>query len=431
MHITTLSLHDFRNIPRLELNLHHGVTVLYGPNASGKSSLLEALFFIATTRSHQVSFDREMIHWHAKHEIGTAPFCRLVANVQRTNGPLLLEVIVQLREPTAADKAAGGKSSRQRGHGEKEAQMVGHKGPTHKLVRINRKNVRAIDLVGHLRVVLFTPDDLILVEGSPSDRRRYLDTTLSQLEPRYVHTLSRYNKLIQQRNSLLRAYREHRRSSHAIEGELGYWDRELSRAAGYVLAERLRAVEQLNEIIGPRFQTIMGGEQHLTMSYWASFALDRGRESGTRAERAEEITKQMQSALRSARQEELQRGQTLIGPHRDDLTFLADGVDLGVYGSRGQKRSVALSLKLGEAELMYARSGETPILLLDDLLSELDMQRRSHILQVIRQSNQQTLITTTDLAIFDAAFLQHAHCLRVEGGRVYAVSASASSSSGS
>jgi DNA replication and repair protein RecF len=108
---------------------------------------------------------------------------------------------------------------------------------------------------------------------------------------------------------------------------------------------------------------------------------------------------------------------------------LADGVDLGVYGSRGQKRSVALSLKLGEAELMYARSGETPILLLDDLLSELDMQRRSHILQVIRQSNQQTLITTTDLAIFDAAFLQHAHCLRVEGGRVYAISASSSSGS--
>jgi DNA replication and repair protein RecF len=404
MHVTNLWLRDFRNIQQLDFSLRPGTTLLYGPNAAGKTSLLEALFYLATTRSPRLGHDRELIRWETRGEAGILPFARLAAEVQRetSHTPLLLEVVVQLKEGNETSTNDGGEH--------------GHTGTTHKQVRINRKNARAIDLVGLLRVVLFTPADLLLVEGSPNQRRRYLDITLSQIDPPYVRTLSRYNRVVQQRNSLLRAAREQRRPLRAIDSELAYWDEQLATNGGYLLSQRLHAVAELNTLVGPLFQEIAANSEPLDMSYQAGFALSTTDNTDANASTlANDIT----TALRALRRDELHRGQTLIGPHRDDIHFNVGGVNLGVYGSRGQQRSAAIALKLGETELMRARSGEHPVLLLDDILSELDMQRRAHVLRLITRSHQQTLLSATDLDDFDAAFLQQARCMRVENGHLF------------
>ncbi len=398
MHVGQLVLRDFRNYHQLDLTPAPGTTLLYGPNAAGKTSILEALYLLATTRSPRTSSDRELVRRGTVGEAGAPPFARVAASVQQASRSLQLEVLVQVRGEEVASTDERGKPQ----------------GTAQKLIRVNRKPTRALDLVGHLRVVLFTPADLILVSGAPAERRRYLDITLSQLDPHYVRTLAHYMRIVQQRNSLLRAWREQRRPMRGVDDELGYWDSELTSAGGYLLAERLRAVADLNRLVGQLYCDITGGDTPLAVAYQPSLALPAA------LSRSGQLATALRDHLHATRRDELARGQTLAGPHRDDLRFTVDGVNLGVYGSRGQQRSIALALKLAEARLMHERSGEAPVLLLDDLLSELDQHRRAHLLAVIAQPDQQTLVTATDLSDFTAAFLQQANTLRVEAGRVYA-----------
>ena len=245
--------------------------------------------------------------------------------------------------------------------------------------------------------------------------------TLSQLDGRYVRTLSHYNKVVQQRNSLLRAWRERRRPLRGAADELAFWDRELSLSGAYVLRERLRAVAELNTRIGPIFQQVTVGTQPLIASYQSSVAgLDGMVErelGGAESERA--IERAFVEHLERIRDDEIGRGQTLVGPHRDDLLLAMGRVSVGTYGSRGQQRSATLALKLGEAEFMRARAGDAPVLLLDDLLSELDAERRSHLLGALARPDQQTLVTATGMEDFDAEFLARAKKIRVEGGKLY------------
>jgi DNA replication and repair protein RecF len=391
MHVTHLTLRDFRNYDRLELGLEPGTTLLYGPNAAGKTTILESLFYLATTRSPRAGADRELVRWDAEGDIGTPPFARLLCDVRRNDGKVRLEVLVQRR----ADD---------------EGQLVN---TSIKTVRVDRKTVRALDLVGNLRVVLFTPADLALVTGAPSERRRYLDVTLSQLDGRYVRTLSHYQKVVQQRNSLLRAWRERRRPQRSAADELAFWDRELSLSGAYVLRERMAAVAELNTLIGPIFCQVTAGTKPLIAAYQSSVAALEG----TPDERM--IESAFVTHLERIRDDEIGRGQTLIGPHRDDLQLTMGGVSIGTYGSRGQQRSATLALKLGEAELMRARAGDAPVLLLDDLLSELDAERRTHLLATLARPDQQTLVTATGMEDFDAPFLERARKIRVEGARLY------------
>lgn len=390
MHVSQIALRDFRNYPRLDQPVAPGITLLYGPNAAGKTSILEALFFLATTRSPRIGADRDLVRWDAVGEAGVTPFARIVSDVQRRAGKVRLEVMVQRR----ADE---------------DGQLIN---ASTKLVRIDKRPARALDLIGHLRVVLFTPADLVLVDGAPAERRRYLDITLSQLDLHYVRTLAQYQKLVQQRNSLLRTWREGRRAPRSVDDELGYWDQELAATGGYVLAERLRAVAELNTLAGPLYCAISGTPTPLQISYQPTLRIGEHHDAGS-------LAQVFVQELRGLRREELARGQTLIGPHRDDLLFSVGAINLGRYGSRGQQRSVTLALKLGEAALMQARSGETPVLLLDDMLSELDAERRAHLLEAIVQPGQQTLITATDLSDFGSTFLRQITQLRVEQGRIY------------
>lgn len=390
MHVAHLSLRDFRNYQRLELDLSPATTLLYGPNAAGKTSLLEALFYLATTRSPRVGLDRDLVRWEAQAEAGAPPFARVAADLQRYGTLVRLEVLVQRHTDEEGQPTSGAS----------------------KLIRIDRRPARALDLVGQLRVVIFTPTDLNLVDGPPNERRRYLDITLSQLDATYVRTLAHYQKIVQQRNSLLRTWRERRRPQRTVDDELAFWDHELATSGAYLLAERLRAVADLHTLVGPLYQRISGSSDPLTIDYLPSLDLDQSLDVGS-------LEQQLTAGLHAMRADELARGQTLLGPHRDDLAFRVGRVNLGRYGSRGQQRSVALALKLAEVELMRKRAGDAPVLLLDDVLSELDAQRRAHLLEAIRRPNQQTLLSATDLSDFSVEFLAAITRLRVEEGCVY------------
>lgn len=392
MYVTYLSLRDFRNYERLDLKLEPGVTLLYGPNAAGKTTVLEAIYFLATTRSPRAGADRELVRFEAQGDIGVPPFARLMCDVVRADGRVRLEVVVQRRaEEEAATSAA----------------------PTIKTVRVDRKTVRTLDLVGNLRVVLFTPADIALVTGAPAERRRYLDVTLSQIDGRYVRTLAHYQKVVQQRNSLLRAWREGRRPLRYADDELAFWDRELAMAGAYLLRERLLAVVDLNALAGPLYCRMSGSDTPLMLTYQSSVA---GIELAADSRAIEQA---FLAHLARLRDDEIGRGQTLIGPHRDDLLIAAGGVPIGVYGSRGQQRSATLALKLGEAELMRMRTGDAPVLLLDDLLSELDAERRAHVQEVLERSDQQTIVTATGIDDFDLEFLKRTRRWRVESGHLY------------
>lgn len=392
MHVSHLNLRDFRNYERLDLALEAGPTLLYGPNAAGKTTVLEAVYFLATTRSPRAGADRELVRFEAQGDIGVPPFARLVCDVTRADGRVRLEVVVQRR---AEDETGGGS------------------GQTIKTVRVDRKAVRALDLVGNLRVVLFTPADVALVTGAPSERRRYIDVTLSQLDGRYVRTLAHYQKVVQQRNSLLRSWREGRRPLRYADDELAFWDREMAMAGAYILRERLRAVADLNQQIGPIYCRVTTSDTPLIARYQSSVA---GFEPTADAP---ELEQAFLAHLARLRDDEIGRGQTLIGPHRDDLLVSVGTLAVGTYGSRGQQRSATLALKLGEAELMRARAGEAPVLLLDDLLSELDALRRAHLLQALERPDQQTIVTATGTDEFEASFLKQARRWRVEAGRLY------------
>lgn len=380
MYVKQLALTHLRNYTRLELSLPARIHVLRGDNAQGKTNLLEALFYLATTRSPLASSERQLIQWSAADEV--IPYARAEATFVRGGQEHSLEITLVL-EPQE--------------NGARELAL-------RRKIRLDRAPRRAMDVVGQLNVVLFLPQDVALVDGAPGERRRWLDITLCQIDPAYCRALSRYGRILTQRNALLHALQERR----AAVGELDYWDAQLCECGGTVLARRAWAVEQLNPLADGVQRTLTGDAEHLSLTYQSGVAL-QGDEAAIRAAFAR--------ALRAARREETARGVTVVGPHRDDLRFALNGVDATVYGSRGQQRTVALALKLAEVDLMAQQTGEMPVLLLDDVASELDAQRCAWLLERI-SSAQQVLLTTTDLHVLTPAFLERALLWQVAAGTV-------------
>jgi DNA replication and repair protein RecF len=400
--ITHLSLTNFRNYASLELDLPPHMMVLQGDNAQGKSNLLEAIYVLATSRSPRTYSDRELISWAALSE--EIPACRIAAGVQKTGSNLKLEVALSAK--TAASPKSDDFFSRWQPSTKGTA--------VQKRIRINGVVRHAADLIGQLNVVTFSVYDIDLVGGEPALRRRYLDITNSQIDHKYLRNLQRYNRVLWQRNQLLRQIAENKANSD----ELVFWNQQLVETGAYLIVQREHTIAALDH----RAQTIhdeLSGEQgKLSLVYFRSIDKLRGKEDSQIKETAEIFAK----ALTSARDKEIAQGISLIGPHRDDLRFFVDEVDAGVFASRGQQRTVALSLKLAEAEFMLSKTGEHPILLLDDVLSELDALRRHHLLSSAAK-HKQVIITTTDLDRFEPDFLAQASLFRVTQGRVEPVSA--------
>ena len=394
MYLRQLALTNFRNYLRFGLDLAPGVTLFQGDNGQGKSNLLEAVHVLATTRSLRATTERELVEWHAS-ERGT-PFARLEARIARAGGELHVEMIIQA-EPT--DGGANGT------------------GPAFaKSIKTNGLPTRAAQLVGQINVVLFSPEDVALAAGAPAGRRRYLDITNSQVNPAYLRALQRYNRVLVQRNQLLRQVRE-RREPRTL---LAPWNEEQVTLGSYVLEQRLKTMAGIDAVVGERYRQLSGTQQQLDIVYAPTSLPAGGRNGGERdpsLRSGAALADSFRARLAEVEPRELEQAVSLIGPHRDDFAFLLDGVDVGTYGSRGQQRLVVLALKLAEAEFMEAETGERPILLLDDVLSELDPARRAYVLERVGGLGQ-TIITTTDPADLSPSFLEQAEVFKVEAGAV-------------
>ncbi|MCC7369556.1 MAG: DNA replication/repair protein RecF [Chloroflexi bacterium] len=394
MLLRELMLVNFRNYVRLALTPGDPITVLLGDNGQGKSNVLESIYLLATTRSPRTSNDRELVHWEARRDF--IPFARLEARIHRDDGELHVEMLIK-----AESDVAGAASTAP----ESDATVPSIR-PVTKQVKVNGLPTRAVELIGQVNVVLFTPDDVALVAGAPAGRRRYLDITLSQVNRHYLRALQRYNRVLAQRNTLLRQVRERRQRPE----QLDFWNEEVVRLGAYIVEQRLETVSAINPDIARLYRELGGSQHDLALAY-RSTCLD----TPDAAADPGALTDRYAAKLRELLPREIEAGVSLIGPHRDDFAFMVDGVDLHDYGSRGQQRLGVLALKLAEALFMRARTEERPILLLDDILSELDPTRRGYVLGQAGRAGQ-TIISTTDLTDFPSAFLAQSTLFRVAGG---------------
>ncbi|HUV93577.1 MAG TPA: DNA replication/repair protein RecF [Anaerolineae bacterium] len=402
MHLKQLTLTHFRNYARLELDLPARISVFSGGNAQGKTNLLEAIYYLATTRSPLASSDRQLINWAADRE--AIPYARLEALFAREGQDHTIEMTL-VKGPQSDGDAVSKTFRRQ--------------------IRLDGVLRGAFDAVGTLNVVLFLPEDISLVAGSPAERRRYLDITLCQIDRVYCRSLSRYNRVVRQRNALLRQIC----ASHADPNQLDYWDEQLSNLGSYVLSRRLWATHELARHAVKIHLALTGGQERLQLRYHGSVTgqvpcpasgLSDEEEmwaSENDAMHVSGLAASFLTALRAARAEEIARAVTVLGPHRDDLRFLVNDRDATIFASRGQQRTLVLALKLAEVELMRGQTGEMPILLLDDVISELDEHRAHFLLQSLAHT-QQVLITTTNEDCFTADFLASAVLWRIHDGSI-------------
>jgi len=319
---------------------------------------------------------------------------RLTARIERERGPLRVEVLLKgrpLEEPWTLEEPEGPGIS--------------------KRIRLNQVPRRAIDALGEFQVVMFHPQDVDLVGGSPSERRRYLDVANSQLDRRYARSLSQLGRVLLQRNSLLRRIRD----EGATPDQLEFWDQQLAEYGAYVVLQRGRFVSELGPLANGEHQRLTGEKKPLRVAYMS--ALGQKEPVETADLEYDALAKRLALSLGRERSREIAAGASLVGPHRDDLQFTVDGIDMNAYGSRGEQRTIALSLKLAEANLFLARSGDRPVLLLDDVLSELDPARRAHLLASFLPG-QQAIVTATDLGGCPQDFLRGACLMRVQEGRL-------------
>lgn len=371
MHLAHLSLASVRSFRHLELDLTPGLHLVTGPNGSGKSNLMEAIALLATTRSARTTSDIELIAWDALRD-DPLPAARLGARVHTAIDEVLLEVIVSARTGMTPGASMPAETP----------------GTATRRFRVNGIARRASDLIGRLRVVLFSADDLAILGGAPAGRRRYLDITISQLDSSYVRALQRYQRVLQQRNSLLRRLQERRGQQH----ELDFWDEELAQTGAVLLTARAFVVGELGRGAAERYTALSTHADNLEVCYKPALPpamLDAVNEP------IADLATQLLAALVETRARDVQAGTTRIGPHRDDVAFLVGGHAAGGTASRGELRGIALALRLAEVTLSTERTGEPPVLLLDDVLSELDAERRERVLAAAFAVDQ-VIITTPD-----------------------------------
>lgn len=391
MYLSRLLLTDFRNYRQLEVSLGPGLFLFHGENAQGKTNLLEAVSMLATATSFHASSDREVVNWLAPDHIA-----RLDGTVQRHGDSIQLEMLIIDPSPPTFPKAENVPAPT------RSIELPAHS--PRKRYKVNGVPKRTLDLIGQMKVVLFAPSDLHLVDGGPDERRRFMDRALCQLQPRYSQALVTYRKIVSQRSALLKRIRENQEDPKM----LNYLDEQLTQLANQIIYERVRMVDALNEQANQFQQVISGGREHLQIIYRPSFRIDP---SWSPLEAPQHYREQ----LLEVRKREIMQGVCLRGPHRDELEFLVNDVNMLSYGSRGQQRTAALAAKLSELSFMHTSTGDQPILLLDDVFSELDSLRREYLLAQIAHY-EQVMLTSTDLASFPADLAQRSYRYRVTDG---------------
>ena len=339
MIIKSLELENFRNYEELNISFDKGTNILYGDNAQGKTNILEAIYVSATTKSHKGSKDKEIINFDKEE-------AHIRTYLEKEN--VETRVDMHLRKNKSKGIAIDG-----------------------------QKIKKAADLMGLLNVVFFSPEDLSIIKDGPAERRRFADMELCQLDSFYLYNLNHYNKIIGQRNKLLKDMY----FQPELKETLNIWDSQLVSFGSKIIERREQFVKQLGDIIFDIHKKLSGGKEELVIAYEPDVSI-------------EDFEKQM----KYNQDKDIRLKQTTTGPHRDDFSFVVNGVDIRKYGSQGQQRTAALSLKLSEIELVKKISKDTPVLLLDDVLSELDSNRQNYLLNSI--GNIQTIITCTGLDEF-------------------------------
>lgn len=368
MHLENIELKNFRNYETASLSFSPSINVLIGENAQGKTNLVESIYFLAMSRSHRSSRDRELIRWDSD-------FAKVNGQLIKKSHSVPLEIVLSKRG---------------------------------KIAKMNHLEQRKLsDYIGQLNVILFAPEDLSLVKGSPSVRRRFIDMELGQMNKIYLHHLSQYQRILKQRNQFLKKAKYDRKHDALY---LDVLTEQLATEGAEVLNHRYRFVEQLTKWAQEVQADISNSKEELQIRYKTT---SNSSEEMTK----EELFDQLKKEYEKSREQEIDQGTTTLGPHRDDLIFYVNERNVQTYGSQGQQRTTALSLKLAEIELMYEMTGEYPILLLDDVLSELDDSRQTHLLNAI-QNKVQTFITTTSLDGVQMDLLQNPRIFNVDNGEI-------------
>ena len=371
------------------------MVLIEGENGHGKSNLVEAVYLLAIGKSLRAATERELVRWQPPSATDT--YTHVVAAVEHDSGTTRVQVDFRSSPPgQGADQPPG------------ESPPSGH---VQKYVRVNGAPRRTSDLVGELPAVLFTAQDLDLVFGSPSVRRRYLDIMLSQLDRRYLRAAQRYQRVIAQRNQVLKAISERR----AQTDELEFWSAQAAETGGYIMAARAETVAALSPMAERLYESMSGGDERCELAYAPSVNMPETPGPET-----------CEAAIRNAMEERLGReiaqGHTVTGPHRDDLLVKIGGMPAGLYASRGQGRTAVVAMKLAEAANLRESGDRPPVLLLDDVMSELDVGRRAHVLDQAADYRQ-AFITTADHRVIDPARLPHMTRFAVTNGALSQITA--------
>jgi len=345
MFVKKLNLINYRNLNSVLLDLSPNLNILTGDNGQGKTNLLESIYLMATTSSHRTNTDKELICWEREK-------AQVNVFLQKRDYNVKLSMVLE--------------------------------GSSKKYKVNNTPLEKKYEFMGNLNVVLFSPEDLYLVKGGPSYRRDFINTELSQVSKYYSKLLNDYNHVLKQRNNLLKKIRDYRNKNYDI---LDIWNEKIVYIGTKIIEKRLEVIDKLQILARLNQRKITNGSENLSLLYECSI----GKELNN-------IQLIFRKVLENNREEEIKRGYSLYGPHRDDIIFKVNGIDLRKYGSQGQQRTTALALKLAELEFMKSETGEYPVLLLDDVFSELDEGRKNTLIEIIADRIQ-TFITTTDINI--------------------------------
>ncbi|MDF2644533.1 MULTISPECIES: DNA replication/repair protein RecF [unclassified Paenibacillus] len=368
MFLNRLVLSHYRNYDQIELTTDSNVNIFVGPNAQGKTNLLESIYVMAMTKSHRTHQDKELIGWNGEQT-------QLHAEIQKRYGSCKLDL------------------------------SISTKGKKAKINGLEQKKLS--NFIGALNVVMFAPEDLEIVKGTPGIRRRFLDMEIGQVQPSYLHDLSQYQKILVQRNNYLKQSFPGKTAPDAM---LDIWNEQLAQYGVKIMKKRQSFIKKLQQWAETIHRGITNDSEDLLIRYSPSFDM-------TPFEDESVLLDQFMIKLSLVRDQEFRRGVTLVGPHRDDLLFYINDKEVQTYGSQGQQRTTALSLKLAEIELIHEEVGEYPLLLLDDVLSELDEYRQTQLIRTFQQKVQ-TFITTTGLESVHLDQLDHASVFHVLKGNV-------------
>jgi DNA replication and repair protein RecF len=368
MYIEHLVLKDYRNYESLNINFENKVNVILGENAQGKTNVMESIYVLAMAKSHRTTSDKDLIRWDQE-------YAKIEGRLQKNYGSLPMQLVIS------------------------------KKGKKAKCNHIEQQKLS--QYVGNMNVVMFAPEDLHLVKGSPQVRRRFIDMEIGQVSPIYLHDMSQYQKILQQRNHYLKMMQIQKQSDEAM---LEILTEQFIHVAAKIVLKRFEFIHLLEKWAKPIHSGISRGLETLKIQYSPSVNVSEDQELSKMVERFE-------NKFAEVRKREVDRGVTLFGPHRDDLLFYVNDRDVQTFGSQGQQRTTALSIKLAEIELIHSEIKEYPILLLDDVLSELDDYRQSHLLNTI-QGKVQTFVTTTSVEGIDHQTLKEAATYSAVAGHI-------------